>query len=43
MSGGIYMDTKSRIKELMDEREWTICELSKRSGLAQAPISNMWK
>ena len=37
------MDTKHRIKELMDERGWTIYELSKRSGLAQTTISNMWK
>ena len=37
------MDTKNRIKELMDERGWTIYELSKRSGLAQATLSNMWK
>ena len=34
---------KNRIKELMDERGWTIYELSKRSGLAQTTISNMWK
>ena len=37
------MDTKNRIKELMDEHGWTIYELSKRSGLAQTTISNMWK
>ena len=37
------MDTKNRIKELMDERGWTIYELSKPSGLAQTTISNMWK
>ena len=37
------MDTKRRIKELMDERGWTIYELSKRSGLAQTTIANMWK
>ena len=37
------MDTKKRIKELMDERGWTIYELSKRSGLEQTTISNMWK
>lgn len=37
------MDTKDRIKELMDERGWTIYELSKRSGLAQTTLSNMWK
>ena len=39
----ISMDTKARIKELMDERNWSIYELSKRSGLAQTTISNMWK
>lgn len=37
------MDTKKRIKELMDERGWTIYELAKRSGLSQTTISNMWK
>ena len=37
------MDAKTRIKELMDERGWTIYELSKRSGLVQTTISNMWK
>lgn len=37
------MDTKNRIRELMDERGWTIYELSKRSGLAQTTIANMWK
>lgn len=40
---GTHMDTKQRIKELMDERGWTIYELSKRSGLAQTTLSNMWK
>ena len=35
------MDTKKRIKELMDERGWTVYELAKRSGLAQTTISNM--
>lgn len=37
------MDTKDRIKELMNERGWTIYELAKRSGLAQTTLSNMWK
>lgn len=37
------MDTKSKIKALMDERGWTIYELAKRSGLAQTTLSNMWK
>lgn len=41
--GKCKMDTKMRIKELMDERGWTIYELAKRSGLAQTTISNMWK
>ena len=39
----MMMDAKARIRELMDERGWTIYELSKRSGLAQTTISNMWK
>lgn len=37
------MDAKAHIKELMNERGWTIYELAKRSGLAQTTISNMWK
>jgi len=37
------MDTKTHIKELMDERGWTIYEMAKRSGLAQTTIANMWK
>lgn len=37
------MDTKSRIKEMMEERNWTVYELSKRSGLAQTTLANMWK
>lgn len=37
------MDTKTHIKELMNERGWTIYELAKRSGLAQTTIANMWK
>lgn len=37
------MDTKDRIKKLMNERGWTIYELVKRSGLAQTTLANMWK
>ncbi len=37
------MDTKAHIRQLMDERGWTIYELSKRSGLSQTTLSNMWK
>ena len=37
------MDTKERIIQLMKQRNWTIYELSKRSGIAQTTLSNMWK
>ena len=37
------MDTKARIRELMEARGWTIYELAKRSGLAQTTLANMWK
>lgn len=37
------MDTKQKIKEMMEERNWTVYELSKRSGLAQTTLANMWK
>ncbi len=37
------MDTKRKIKEMMEERNWTVYELSKRSGLAQTTLANMWK
>ena len=37
------MDTKERIMQLMEQRNWTIYELSKRSGISQTTLSNMWK
>ena len=37
------MDTKAHIKELMDVRGWTIYELSKKSGISQTTLANMWK
>ena len=40
---GSVMDTKKHIKEMMDERGWSIYELSKRTGIAQTTLSNMWK
>ena len=38
-----YMDTKDRIKQLMDQRQWTLYELARRSGLAQTTLANMWR
>lgn len=37
------MDARERIKQLMDQRGWTIYRLSKESGLAQTTISNIFK
>ena len=37
------MDTKSRIKQLMDQRRWTLYELARRSGLAQTTLANLWR
>lgn len=36
-------DTNRRIKQLMDERNWTEYRLAKESGLSQSTISNMYK
>lgn len=37
------MDTKDRIKQLMDQRQWTLYELARRSGLTQTTLANMWR
>lgn len=37
------MDTKARIKQLMDQQQWSIYELARRSGLAQTTLANMWR
>jgi transcriptional regulator with XRE-family HTH domain len=37
------MDVKLRIKELMDQRGWTVYELAKRMGVAPSGISNLYK
>ncbi len=37
------MDTKNRIKELMDERDWSEYRLAKESGLSQSTISNLFR
>lgn len=38
-----FMDVLARIKQLMDEREWTIYRLSKESGVQQSTLSNLWR
>ena len=37
------MDALQRIKELLDEREWSEYRLSKESGVAQSTLANMFK
>lgn len=37
------MNTKARIRQLLEERGWTEYRLSKESGLAQTTISNIFK
>ena len=37
------MDTKSHILQMMKMRGWSMYELSKRSGIAQTTLANMWK
>lgn len=36
------MDVLFRIKQLLDERQWSIYKLSKISGVAQSTLSNMF-
>lgn len=36
------MDVLARIKQLLDERNWSIYKLSKTSGVAQSTLSNMF-
>lgn len=37
------MDIKNRIRQLIEEREWSEYRLAKESGLAQSTISNIFK
>ena len=37
------MDAKARIRQLLQERNWTEYRLSKESGLAQSTIANIFK
>ena len=36
------MDVLSRIKQLLDERRWSLYKLSKASGIAQSTLSNLF-
>lgn len=36
------MDTLCRIKQLLDEKNWSMYKLSKASGVAQSTLSNMF-
>ena len=36
------MDTKKRIRELMDERQWSEYRLAISSGLSQSTIANIF-
>ena len=37
------MDTNCRIRQLMDERQWTEYRLAKESGLSQSTVANLYK
>ena len=37
------MDVNGRIRELLNERNWTEYKLAKESGLSQSTISNIFK
>lgn len=36
------MNTLERIKDLLDERKWTMYKLAKMSGVSQSTLSNMF-
>lgn len=37
------MDTNDRLKQLLDERGWSMYRLSKNCGLSESTISNIYK
>jgi len=39
----ITLDAQKRIRQLMEERDWTEYRLSKESGLSQTTISNLFR
>ena len=42
MRGGV-VDTNERIRQLMNERQWSEYRLAKESGLSQSTIANLFK
>lgn len=41
--GGVPMDVKQRLQDLMDERGWTIYRLAKEAGIPWSTIRNAFK
>ena len=39
----IFLDTNERIRQLLDERNWSEYRLAKESGLSQSTIANLFK
>jgi len=37
------MDTNARIRQLMNERQWSEYRLAKQSGLSQSTVANLFK
>ncbi len=37
------MDTNERLRKILDERGWTYYKLSKRSGLSESTVTNIFK
>ena len=37
------MDTNERIRQLMDERQWSEYRLAKEAGLSQSTVANLFK
>ena len=37
------MDARERIRQLMQERNWTIYRLAKEAGMSQTTVSNIFK
>lgn len=39
----VNLDTNDRLKQLLDERGWSMYRLSKNCGLSESTISNIYK
>jgi transcriptional regulator with XRE-family HTH domain len=40
--GGVDLNTLGKIKQLLQERKWSVYKLSKLSGVSQSTLSNMF-